>query len=172
MNWEAISAVGEIIGAIAVIMTLMYLAIQIKDSARATRSEALTDATTAMQAFYLEIGSNSSASDLFLQGLTDPDSLSRKAQYQYVFLLHSGFLGFQRTFFLAKEGTLDTHLRDSIGTAIHAVNHLPGMRFYWRQRKAFFQPEFVAWVEELLAQEPLTDMDAYHGRGGALGEPA
>ena len=167
MNWEAISAVGEIVGAIAVIVTLIYLAMQIKDSARATRSEALTDATTAMQAFYLEVGSSPQVSEIFLDGLTNPESLSTKAQYQYVFLLHSGFLGFQRTFFLAKEGTLDTHLRDSIGTAIHAVNHLPGMQFYWRQRKAFFQPEFVEWVEELLARKPLTDMDAYHGREGA-----
>jgi len=167
MNWEAISAVGEIIGAIAVIATLIYLAIQVKDSARATRSEALTDATTAMQAFYLEIGSNPQASELFLDGLTNPDSLSKHAQYQFVFLLHSGFLGFQRTFFLAEKGTLDIHLRDSIGTAIHAVNHLPGMQFYWRQRKAFFQPEFVDWVEDLLKRKPLTDMDAYHGRRSA-----
>lgn len=30
MNWEAIGALGEIIGAIAVFGTLLYLAIQIK----------------------------------------------------------------------------------------------------------------------------------------------
>ena len=59
MNWDAIGAVGEIVGAVAVIATLIYLAIQIKDSARAARSAAVTDATTAMQAFYQELGSNS-----------------------------------------------------------------------------------------------------------------
>ncbi len=85
-------------------------------------------------------------------------------------MLHSCFLGFQRSFFLAQEGTLDVGLRDSIGTAIIAVNHLRGMRFYWRQRKAFFQPEFVDWVEDLLAREPLTDMDAYQESGGAPAE--
>ena len=49
MSWEAIGAVGEIVGASAVIVTLIYLALQIKDSARAARSSAVTDATTAMQ---------------------------------------------------------------------------------------------------------------------------
>jgi hypothetical protein len=30
MNWEAIGAIGEIVGAVAVVMTLGYLAMQIR----------------------------------------------------------------------------------------------------------------------------------------------
>lgn len=161
MNWDAIGAIGEIIGAVAVIATLIYLAIQIRDSARASRSAAVTDATTAMQAFYQELGSNPKSSQLFLNGLTHPGSLSREDEFQYLMLMHSCFLGFQRSFFLAQEGTLDVGLRDSIGTAVNAANHLPGMHLYWSQRKAFFQPEFISWVESLLQQQPLTDMRTY-----------
>ena len=145
----------------AVIATLIYLARQIKDSARAARSAAVTDATTAMQAFYLELGSNSQSSEHFLNGLTGYDSLALPAQFQWLMLMHSAFLGFQRTFFLAQEGTLDADLRDSIGTAIVAVNHLPGTKRYWEQRKGFFQPQFVDWVEDLLEQEPGTGMHPY-----------
>jgi hypothetical protein len=76
-------------------------------------------------------------------------------------LMHSCFLGFQRSFFLAQEGTLDVGLRDSIGTAVNAANHLPGMHLYWKQRRAFFQPEFVTWVESLLLRPSLSDMRAY-----------
>lgn len=32
MNWEAISAIGELVSAIAVLMTLVYLAVQVKHS--------------------------------------------------------------------------------------------------------------------------------------------
>lgn len=35
MNWEAIGASGEVVGAIAVILTLLYLAIQIRQNTRA-----------------------------------------------------------------------------------------------------------------------------------------
>ncbi len=167
MNWEAIGAVGEIVGAIAVIATLIYLAIQVKDSVRASRSAAVTDATTAMQAFYHELGSNPQVSGLFLTGMTDPNSLSDEAQFQFLMLVHSGFLGFQRSFFLTQEGTLDVELRDSIGTAVRATNQLPGMHMYWRQRKSYFQPEFVRWIEDLLAREALTDMDLYQVQGSA-----
>jgi hypothetical protein len=163
MNWDAISAIGETIGATAVIVTLIYLAIQIRDSAKASRSAAVTDATTAMQTFYQELGSNPQSSRLFLNGLTSPDSLSKEDQFQFLMLMHSCFLGFQRSFFLAQEGTLNIGLRDSIGTAVNTVNHLPGMHLYWEQRKAFFQPEFVTWVEGLLVQKQRSDIEAYKG---------
>jgi len=161
MSIELLGVIAEIISAIAIIVTLVYLSIQVKDSARASRSAAVTDATTAMQAFYQELGSNSATSKLFLDGLTKPESLSQETQFQYLMMMHSCFLGFQRSYFLAREGTLDVALRDSIGTAMHAVNRLPGMHLYWRQRKGYFQPEFIEWVESLLARDPLEDMDAY-----------
>jgi hypothetical protein len=40
MNWEEIGAIGEVLGAFAVVMTLLYLAVQVKYAKNAT-----TDAT-------------------------------------------------------------------------------------------------------------------------------
>ena len=37
MNWNAIGAMGEILGAVGVIITLIYLARQIRQNTRATR---------------------------------------------------------------------------------------------------------------------------------------
>jgi Zn-dependent membrane protease YugP len=40
MNWDAIGAIGEIIGAVAVVFSLIYLATQIRISNRASRQAA------------------------------------------------------------------------------------------------------------------------------------
>ena len=45
MNWDAIGAVGEIIGALAVVLTLGYLAIQTRHSAAATQSATEVEAS-------------------------------------------------------------------------------------------------------------------------------
>lgn len=166
MNWDAIGAIGELIGAGAVIATLIYLAQQIKDSARAARSAAVTDATNAIQALYQELGTNPQTSEHFLRGLTEYDAMSKAEQFRWLMLMHSWFIGFQRSFFLSQEGTLDVSLRDSIGTAIIAVNHMPGVQRYWEQRRSFFQPEFVDWVEEQFRRNPVTDMHPYNRRAG------
>ena len=34
INWEAIGAVGEVVGALAVVVSIVYLAIQIRQSGR------------------------------------------------------------------------------------------------------------------------------------------
>lgn len=164
MNWDAVGAIGEIVGAVAVIATLIYLTIQIREGTRATRAAAVTDATGAVQAWYMELGRNKEAADLMFDGMANPDAFSKAKQFQFIMLVHSVFLGFQRTYFLSHAGTLDAGLRDSIGTAIQVVNRQPGIRFYWRQRKAFFQPEFVEWVESLLEREELSDSWVYPSR--------
>ena len=47
MSWEAIGAIGEIIGAVAVVITLFYLAVQVKEGRRATeRNSEITLAAT------------------------------------------------------------------------------------------------------------------------------
>ena len=42
MNWEAIGAIGEIVGAVAVILTLGYLAVQIRQNNKSIRSQIYT----------------------------------------------------------------------------------------------------------------------------------
>ncbi len=39
MNWEAIGAVGEIVGALAVVLSLIYLAIQVRQNSNMARAE-------------------------------------------------------------------------------------------------------------------------------------
>ena len=44
MNWDAISAVGEIVGAAAVVVSLIYLAIQVRQNTNTLRADAGTQA--------------------------------------------------------------------------------------------------------------------------------
>ncbi len=45
MNWDAIGAIGEISGAIAVVATLLYLSKQIRQNSRSVEISALRDTT-------------------------------------------------------------------------------------------------------------------------------
>jgi hypothetical protein len=48
MNWEAIGAVGEAIGAFGVILTLGYLALQIRQNTRSLKSASYQSAISSM----------------------------------------------------------------------------------------------------------------------------
>ncbi len=58
MNLQDWAYIAEIVGGIAVIVSLIYVGLQVNDSACAVRSAAASDATMAMQSWYLEMGRN------------------------------------------------------------------------------------------------------------------
>ena len=68
MNWEAIGAVAEILGASAVVASLLYLALQMRHSATAT--QAVTRGTFAQLTtnVLLQIASDAELASIFRRG--------------------------------------------------------------------------------------------------------
>ena len=161
MKLSEMSNIAEIIGAFAIVLSLVYVGIQVKDSAKATRSAAVNDASVAMQSWYLEIGSNRQASDLWFDSMTSPEPLSVNEEFQFMMFHHAAMLGFQNSYLLSEEGTLDADYRDSITFALVAVKDLPGMGRYWRQRRGFLHRGFADYVDGLLLQDSVDTLDMY-----------
>ena len=165
MNWEALGAIGELIGAFAVVVTLIYVGIQVRHSAGAVRSAAANDASVAMQTWYLEMGSNRQASDMWFNAMTSPEPLSTHDEFQFMMSMHAVLLGMQNSYLLSKEGTLDAEFREAVTTAIVAVKDLPGMDRYWRQRRDFLHNGFAEFVDGLLGQDAIETLDIYKRSG-------
>ena len=151
----------EVIGASAVIISLILVVLELNESTRATRAATSSSATHAMMQWYSEIGVNAEASDIFIRFLQNPDELTQSQRVQGVFLLHSAMLIFQNSYFLAKEGTLDTSTHQTILEAIVPVKDASGFFLYWGQRKAFFHPEFQDYIEELRNVERMSGHKLY-----------
>ena len=114
------ASVAEIIGAIAVIVSLVYVGHQVNDNTSAIRSAAANDASVAMQTWYLEMGSNREASDLWFNAMTSPDPLPTHDEFQFMMMMHAVLLGMQNSYLLSQEGTIDPEFREAITTAIVA----------------------------------------------------
>ena len=69
-NLSHMASIAEIIGAFAVVISLIYVGVQVNDSATAVRSASANDANVALQNWYLQIGSDEQTSGLFYEGLT------------------------------------------------------------------------------------------------------
>ena len=161
MNLQDLASVAEIVGAVAVVISLIYVGLQVHDSTSAIRSAAASDATTAMQWWYLEMGRNRQASDAGFNAMTSPEPLPAHDEFQFLMSMHAAILGMQNSYLLSKEGTLDAEFREAVTTAIVAVKDLPGMERYWRQRRGFFHTGFAEYVDSLLAQDAIQTLEIY-----------
>ena len=161
LNLSEMSSIAEIIGAFALVISLIYVGVQVNDSTGAVRSAAANDANVALQNWYIEIGSDQQTSELFYEALTSEEALSNKEEFQFMMIFHGVYLAFQNSYVLAEEGTIDTKLRDALTVAILGVKDTPGMRRYWRQRKSYLHSDFADYVDELLTQDTNPSMDIY-----------
>lgn len=159
------ASVAEVIGAVAIVVSMVYVAIELNDSTRAVRSASANDAAAMVQSWYLEIGKDPVAGRIALDGMTDPDSLSREEMLQYIYMMHAIFIALQNSWYLASEGTLDLELRDTVTNAILGIRDQPGMNVYWFQRRGLFKPAFQEYVDELLSSGTTnTDMERIYAR--------
>ncbi|MEJ6703397.1 MAG: hypothetical protein ACKVKL_06055 [Pseudomonadales bacterium] len=166
MSLQDWASIAEIVGGIAVIVSLIYVGLQVNDSTSAIRSSAASDATKTMQSWYLEMGRNRQASDIWYNAMTSAEPLPARDEFQFMMSMHTAILGMQNSYLLSKEGTLDEEFREAVTTAIVAVKDMPGMARYWKQRKGFFHTGFAEYVDGLLVRDSIETLDIYKRLNG------
>ena len=55
MNWEAIGAIGEVLGALAVVITLIYLAVQVRQARMAQRLDSVRTNRTERRDYFTSV---------------------------------------------------------------------------------------------------------------------
>jgi hypothetical protein len=155
-NWALIA---EIIGSIAVVVSLIFVGVQLRDNTSATKSATASAASSATSAWYNAMGTSAQASALFFDFMNDPDSLTPQERLQAVLAVHGALTNFQTSFMLANQGTLDIQIKDTILEAVVVVKDKPGFKYYWEQRRAFFYHQFQEYVEQLMKVERTTSND-------------
>ena len=73
MNWEAIGAIGETAGAVGVIVTLIYLAIQVRQNTRSSRLASFQSSTELLNAVSNAIANNDDLAEISTRIYTQPD---------------------------------------------------------------------------------------------------
>jgi hypothetical protein len=110
MNWEMISAVGQMLGAVGVIISIIYLAAQIRNQNKESQRAAMNVLTTHWSDLNRSLVENPDLAALWLHALRSFDQLDGASKLR--FGAHLGrFLRFADNLYLAVlDGTLDKRL--------------------------------------------------------------
>lgn len=154
MNWEAIGAVGEIVGALAVVITLAYLAIQVQQNTRMMQRDAhldrirhIADPLIATPQRLTEIMGKICEKD----GSREPVTLAFMETFDLTYEEAIPFLRYlHRLWFGYEADYLFTGRSDHLDKIIPAMLTFPNCKLFWEyESKWLFSPEFVAYVDSL-----------------------
>ena len=107
MNWDAIGAIGEIIGAAAVVITLFYLARQINDGSRQIKAASKVDLVVLYNDAFLPIYNSRENMQIWVRGLAKPDELDETEREIFFLFMRRLLNPFDTAVALFREGTLD-----------------------------------------------------------------
>lgn len=148
LNWEAIGAIGEILGAIGVIVTLGYLASQIRQNTKASRSESvqsLAESGATMNAMIIE---EPDVAREFLAGMSDYRSLPAEDRLRFRFLIGQWLLAFEAVYIQHNMGTVDKHVFDSRMRLLEEWLNNDGGLAAWKAARSGFSVEYVEYIEK------------------------
>ncbi len=95
MNWEAIGAIGESLGAIGVIVTVIYVALQIRQNSEAVRGATEQNLMSQEMALYALLAEHANVYRRGRSGLDNlaqcPRSCANRPDFQSVLVLVVGF---------------------------------------------------------------------------------
>lgn len=148
MNWDAIGAIAELVAALGVIASLLYLAVQVRGSIRASSVEAKLETTGFLSKFNDLILENPELFDLQLRGRADVGSLSKEEYLRFSNLSLKAFWFFSAGHFQFRAGTLSADDFFETRAVLHYWLRGPGCRVWWEKvGRVMVSPVFREFVE-------------------------
>ena len=152
MNWEAIGAIGEVVGAIGVIITLGYLAAQVRQNSKVVRSSTRQAISSMQHDTGLRVAENP---ELAMAARHWVDSryidLSIDELRTQIFF-RAQLRAYENQFYQHEDGTFDKELWLGYRANMKRSFSAPLAHEFWERNKELYGASFAAFVErELLS---------------------
>jgi hypothetical protein len=166
VNWEAISAIGQIVGALAVVISLIYLAREVGSNAHATRRATMRSTLDALVRFAQQITGHPDLAELRSRGFRDYESLEGTDLARFNSYMHALFRTVEDAYYEHLEGHFDPRRWRGLEAVLREINTCPGVQAWWRSHSHWFGgEEFAKFINQLrqtpqpprLFREPMKD---------------
>jgi hypothetical protein len=174
MTLSDLASLGSFVSGLAVLVSLVYLALQVRQAERnqqASIRQARITRTADLALARLE----PSVNDAFRSVLTQSEQMSAREVTQFIALAQAHFLNFEDAYFQFRSGLLVPSAFETAKTGIERLFSYPGGRYSWRALRTSFGNEFAEFMDALLEATPVgppTDVLAAWNAGVAAEKAA
>ncbi len=156
MSWQDLGSIGELISAVAVFISLVYLAFQIRqntrqidENTRTAQAAAFDSSITHTFVARQTIIENEDAARIYLQGSNDPESLSEADLLRYRLIIHNILWSIWNMQSQAQVGELAAETWSAQLTTLRRIASTKGFQWFWAEYAQEFGASFQRVVAEL-----------------------
>ena len=152
IDWDAVGAIGEIVGAVAVVVSILYLAGQIgtqnREARRAALHEVYTSFRDALSAFR-----DPNLSVIWVKAKDDFESLEEHELLQFLAAAMPALRTWEEAFIQYEEGLIEERSWNALTKNFVPWMGVSSYQKIWEERKILFDPGFREYVDNIEVTE-------------------
>ena len=160
MTLEQLALLSQVISAVAVIASLIFVGHQLRQGAKAARASSSMAHSATYHAIIAVIMQDGEFARIWRKSLEDPGSASEDEWVRVVAYLSALFRFYESSRVLWSRGQLDEEHWQNIEQQAINLSGQPGVRAWWKIRRHWHSPSFREWFESL----SVPDSPALYGR--------
>ena len=141
MNWDALGAIAELIGALGVIVTLIYLTTQIRQNTKSINSNNSNNVMAGFNQLNVALVTDPEAARIWYSGIYDIDALSEVEKHRFTHLTNGFFNIFRNLYLQYLDGTFPEDQWCIWALEARQLMHTSGVA-YFRQRTRTYEDLF------------------------------
>ena len=158
MNIESMANYADVIGGIAVIVSLIYVGIQIRRSTKSSLSQANQSAHESLANVSLEVAKDPDLSSLTRKGVIAFEKLTEEEQFRFVLLMTTIFRRFENIFYQYEKGFLEKELWEGYKQSMLLYFYTSGGQAFWNVRSAHFSGLFREYLDSTSPEDAKSEI--------------
>jgi hypothetical protein len=153
LTFEDLGNLGDLLGGLGVVATLIYLAMQIRHNTESVRGAAELDAARMRMDWHIVAASHPELADLWERCFRDPSVMTPQEVSRFLWYISAYFHLLEGFWFQHKRGLLEEDAFLPIRVAIRGLLSNSLILEFWRNELSVLSPGFRAFGNELLAPD-------------------
>lgn len=154
LSLDALVEISQIFSAIGVILSVIYLAIQIQTNTKAVKVSSYQQIVAGVREFALILLESKEAAEFYARATQDFEALTPAEQERASILFFSLLNNFQSHFYQYQQALLDQALWQAHVNNLSTLVNQPGIRAWWQHRQFSFTQDYQDFVEQLQHHPP------------------
>lgn len=147
LDLETLANLGEFVSAIAVVVSLIYLAYQVRQSTASLRTENYSRALERVAALQARLSADAAFAAIVTRGAIDASRLTADERVQFTWTFYEMFGAFEFMFHQSESGALPREVWQRWSDTLAWWISFPGVRAWWLARPAPFSESFTRHVD-------------------------
>ena len=157
MTLDLVVAISQLVAAIGVILSLIFLAVQLRQNTRAVRSTSIQNLVQSLSDTAQTNIGNEYLVPIMLKANAGSDLIDEeRLRLHFWFIM--AFRRFEGVYFQRKLGLVDSAITDGFERSHLSILASPSGRKWWSGAKGIFNSGFVAYVDEQLNKGDLANL--------------